>query len=212
MKPVIFFDWDGTLADSMPLCIQQLQAALSRVDLPPKTPEELALCNGPTYEESVNVLRIPPDKAQAFLAARLEAELALVPKVQRLFPGVREMLAALRPVADLVVLSNGLPQYLSLSLRTLALTDAFVRVQPAIPGKTKREALALLLDELKPARAVMVGDRLGDLDAGRANGLPTIAACYGFGTPREWAEADEQAESVERLTALLLDFAASAAR
>lgn len=207
MKPVIFFDWDGTLADSMPLCIQQLQVALERVGLPPKPPEELALCNGPTYEESVGVLRIPPDKAQAFLDARLKAELELVPTVQRLFPGVREMLTALRPVADLVVLSNGLPGYLSLSLRTLSLTECFTRVQPAIPGKTKTEALALLLKEMRPDRAVMVGDRLGDLNAGRANNLPTVAACYGFGTPEEWAEADRQAESVERLTALLLDFA-----
>ncbi len=207
MKPVIFFDWDGTLADSMPLCIQQLQVALERVGLPPKPPEELALCNGPTYEESVGVLRIPPDKAQAFLDARLKAELELVPTVQRLFPGIREMLTALRPVADLVVLSNGLPGYLSLSLRTLSLTDCFTRVQPAIPGKTKAEALALLLAEMRPDRAVMVGDRLGDLNAGRANNLPTVAACYGFGTPEEWAEADRQAESVERLTALLLDFA-----
>lgn len=207
MKPVIFFDWDGTLADSMPLCIQQLQAALERVGLPPKSPEELALCNGPTYEESVGVLHIPPDKAQAFLDARLKAELALVPKVQRLFPGIREMLTALRPVADLVVLSNGLPEYLSLSLRTLSLTECFTRVQPAIPGKTKAEALAMLLKEMRPDRAVMVGDRLGDLNAGRANNLPTVAACYGFGTPQEWVEADRQAESVEQLTTLLLDFA-----
>lgn len=176
MKPVIFFDWDGTLADSMPLCIQQLQVALERVGLPPKPPEELALCNGPTYEESVGVLRIPPDKAQAFLDARLKAELELVPTVQRLFPGIREMLTALRPVADLVVLSNGLPGYLSLSLRTLSLTDCFTRVQPAIPGKTKAEALALLLEEMRPDRAVMVGDRLGDLNAGRANNLPKSEA------------------------------------
>ncbi len=28
MKPVIFFDWDGTLADSMNLCVAEIRQAL----------------------------------------------------------------------------------------------------------------------------------------------------------------------------------------
>lgn len=202
-RPVIFFDWDGTLADSMPLCIAEIRLALERMGLP-KLPEALiAQCNGPTYEESVGVLGIPEERAKEFLHERKEAEMALVPTVQRLFPGVRGMLDSLREVADLAIISNGMPEYLALSLRVMGLEKAFVRVQGQIPGKTKGEALSVVLAELTPSRAVMVGDRLGDLLAGRQNGLPTVAACYGYGNEAEYAHADRQARTVAELTTLL---------
>ena len=200
---MIFFDWDGTLADSMPLCIAEIRLALERMCLPELPEALLARCNGPTYEESVQVLGIPQARAAEYLQRRKEAELSLVPTVQRLFPGVREMLTGLREVADLAIVSNGMAEYLALSLRVMALEDVFLRVQGQIPGKTKGEALAMLLAELAPSRAVMVGDRLGDLLAGRQNGLPTVAACYGYGSAAEYAQADRQAGSVAELTELL---------
>ena len=93
----------------------------------------------------------------------------------------QRMLDGLRETADLAIISNGMPEYLALSLRVMGLEKAFVRVQGQIPGKTKGEALSIVLAELTPSRAVMVGDRLGDLLAGRQNGLSTVAACYGYG-------------------------------
>ena len=170
----------------------------------PELPEALiAQCNGPTYEESVGVLGIPEERAKEFLHERKEAEMALVPTVQRLFPGVRGMLDSLRETADLAIISNGMPEYLALSLRMMGLEKAFVRVQGQMPGKTKGEALSIVLAELTPSRAVMVGDRLGDLLAGRQNGLPTVAACYGYGNEAEYAHADRQARTVAELTTLL---------
>ena len=202
-RPVIFFDWDGTLADSMPLCIAEVRLALERMNMPERPEALIAQCNGPTYEESVGVLGIPEERAKEFLHERKEAEMALVPTVQRLFPGVRGMLDSLRDMADLAIISNGMPEYLALSLRVMKLEDAFVRVQGQMPGKTKGEALSAVQAELAPSRAVMVGDRLGDLLAGRQNGLPTIAACYGYGNEAEYAHADMQARTVAELTALL---------
>jgi len=49
----------------------------------------------------------------------------------------------------------------------------------------------------------MVGDRLGDITAGKANGIPTVAACYGFGNEEEYAQADYRADSAEEMTTLL---------
>ena len=205
-RATVFFDWDGTLADSMPLCMEQLRRALAELDLPPKTNAELARCNGPTYQESVGILGIPPEKAEAFLRARQRIEMEIVPTWQRLFPGVKEMLQALANQAELVVVSNGLEEYLRLSMEVTGIAGLFARVQPMIPGKTKTEALRLVLHQTRPQRAVMVGDRQGDLLAGRDNGLPTIAACYGYGLPDEWALADRQPYSVEKLQGMLWDF------
>ena len=206
-RPTIYFDWDGTLADSMPLCIAHIRQTLEELGLPPKTNAEMAKCNGPTYQESVQVLGIPDNMVEAYLETRQRVELALVNEWQRLFPGIREMLQSLAPLADLVIVSNGLPDYLHASMQKTGIAEYFTRVQPLIPGKTKTQVLRMVVDEMQPIRCVMVGDRRGDVLAGRDNGLPTIAACYGYGLPDEWALADRQAYSVEQLQQQLMDWA-----
>lgn len=202
-RPVIFFDWDGTIANSMPLCIGEISLALERMGLPALPESKLMACNGPTYEESVAVLGLPPERGEEFLRLRKEAEMELVPQVQQFFPGIREMLDELRAFADLAIVSNGLQEYLELSTRVLNVEDCFFRLQAHIPGKNKAEALALLMEELQPDRCVMVGDRLGDIAAGKANGIPTVAACYGFGNEEEYRQADYRAETVAEMTVLL---------
>lgn len=202
-KPVIFFDWDGTIADSMPLCIGEITLALERMGLSVPPVERLMACNGPTYEESVAVLGLPQERGEEFLRLRKEAEMELVPKVQRFFPGIREMLDELLTFADLVIVSNGLEEYLRLSAKVMGVEDCFIRLQAHIPGKTKAEALGMLLSEMQPEKCVMVGDRLGDISAGKVNGIPTVAACYGFGNEEEYRQADYRADSAAEMTALL---------
>ena len=202
-RPVIFFDWDGTIADSMPLCIGEITLAIQRMGLPVPPVEKLKACNGPTYEESVAVLGLPPERGEEFLRLRKEAEMELVPQVQQFFPGIREMLEELRTFADLAIVSNGLQEYLELSTRVMQVEDVFTRLQAHITGKSKAEALGLLMADMQPEKCVMVGDRLGDITAGKANGIPTVAACYGFGNEEEYAQADYRANSAKEMTELL---------
>ena len=202
-RPVIFFDWDGTIADSMPLCVGEITLALERMGLSVPPVETLMACNGPTYEESVAVLGLPQERGAEFLRLRKEAEMELVPTVQRFFPGIRGMLEELRTFADLAIVSNGLQEYLELSTRVMQVEGVFTRLQAFTPGKTKAQALGMLIDEMQPEKCVMVGDRLGDINAGKANGIPTVAACYGFGNEEEYAQADYRADTVEEMTMLL---------
>ena len=69
-RPVIFFDWDGTIADSMPLCVGEITLALERMGLSVPPVETLMACNGPTYEESVAVLGLPQERGAEFLRLR----------------------------------------------------------------------------------------------------------------------------------------------
>lgn len=124
-KTAIFFDWDGTLADSMPLCIEQIRRTLEELNLPPRTNAELARCNGPTYQESVALLDIPAEKAEDYLRTRQRIEMEIVPTWQRLFPGIKELLQALSGQAELVVVSNGLRDYLRLSMEVTGTAGFF---------------------------------------------------------------------------------------
>lgn len=208
MKPVICFDWDGTLCDSMQLCIEENRSTLADMELPPKPETVLRACNGPTFEEAAPMLGIPSDRLDEYCRIRLGNALALVPKVNHLFPGAKDMLLTLREQADLCIVSNGTQAYLTRCILHFGLEGVFRRIVSSRPGHTKTENLAALLAELKPERAIMVGDRLGDLQAGKANGLRTVAAAFGYGSDAEYAEADLRADSMQELQQLLLDFAA----
>lgn len=203
MQPVIYFDWDGTLADSMPICIGECRMALKALGLPDLPDETIRLCNGPTNEEGCDILHVPEAMREEFLNLRQTSGLSLVPTLQRLFPGVRDMLETLRHSARLAIVSNGMSEYLEKSLHTLHLEGVFERVQGHIPGRTKAELLGDMLRDMRPERAIMVGDRLGDILSGKANGLPTVAACFGYGDESEYAQADLRADTPEALKALL---------
>lgn len=203
-KPVIYFDWDGTLADSMPLCLEEVKRTLEKMQLPALPESIRAKCNGPTILESVPLMGVPPERAQEYLNTRVQIAIDLAPTHQRLFPKVRGMLQSLWDVSTMVIVSNGIGPYIEASLTATGVQSYFPRVQATIPGKTKGELLQMLQEELRPRRAIMVGDRAGDLQAGKAADIPTIAACYGYGSPEEWALGDQQAYSVEMLRDMLL--------
>ena len=210
-KPAIIFDWDGTLADSMDLCIGEVRLALTRMRLPVPPEDVIRQCNGPTFEESIPLLGIPRERAAEYLQVRLQAGLELCPRVNRLFPGVREMLLALREKAELCIASNGTADYLNLCRQVFGLESVFRTVRAAKHGRTKAQAVADILAELQPCAAIMVGDRMGDMAAGKANGLPTLCAAYGYGDASEWAAADQAAEDVASLRQRLERFIAGAA-
>ena len=207
-RPILFFDWDGTIADSMPLCFAEVRAAIRQMGLPMPPDELIAACNGPTQEESVDVLHIPHERAEEYLKARREAEMALIPSTIKLFPGIREVLDHLRQAADLMIVSNGYQEYVAYSAECTGLGGYFKRIEAAKHGRTKAQAIGELIAEYRPRKAAMAGDRLGDIESGLANALPTAAACYGYGFPEEWQKATAQVKTVEELGDVLMGWIA----
>ncbi|MBQ3157335.1 MAG: HAD family hydrolase [Clostridia bacterium] len=205
-KPVIFFDWDGTLCDSMQLCIEENRSTLRLLGLPDQPDEVLRRCNGPTFEEAAPIIGVPEERMEEYCRIRLSCALALVEKVNRLFPGARELLSVLKNKAELCIVSNGTQAYLTRCMQHFGLEGVFHRIVWSHPERTKTQNLAGLMAELQPERAVMVGDRIGDIRAGRENGLTTIAAAFGYGNDAEYAEADLRADSMAQLQETLLHF------
>lgn len=206
-KPVIFFDWDGTLCDSMQLCIEENRNTLRLLGLPDQPDEVLRQCNGPTFEEAAPLIGIPAERMEEYCRVRLACALELVETVNRLFPGAKELLTALAPHAELCIVSNGTQAYLTRCMRHFGLEGVFSRIVWSHPERTKTQNLAGLIAELQPERAIMVGDRIGDIRAGKSNGLPTVAAAFGYGSDAEYAEADFRADTMAALQELLLNFA-----
>ena len=140
-KPVIYFDWDGTLGDSMDLCLGEIRLALKRIGHAEVEEEKIRACNGPTHEESVVIMGMEGEEGEAFLRERRRAERELIPVLLRTYPGVEELLRTLQQHADLAIVSNGQKDYIELSVATFHLTDCFVRIQILFSDSAAAELL-----------------------------------------------------------------------
>ncbi len=203
MRPVIFFDWDGTLADSIDLTEHEVADAVREMGLPVPSAEMCRACNGPSLEKSAQMVGVPFERIEEYRNLRRVCAVNNIPQYERLFPGVFGMIERLSEKADLVIMSNGCEEYVKTACSFLKLNDFFRIIQTQIPGKEKNETLGILMDLLRPYAPIMVGDRLDDINAGKDNGICTLYAGYGYGGPEEGRDAVLTAQSVWEMEQLL---------
>jgi N-acetyl-D-muramate 6-phosphate phosphatase len=216
----VLFDLDGTLADTAPdlaAAVTKMQAARGL----PETPYELLR---PRASAGARGLlgagfgigpEAPgyPDLRDEFLA-NYAADLCV--KTQ-LFPGIGTLLDLLdaRGVRWGIVtnkiarLTDPLVALLGLTPRAACVVsgDTTAHAKPH-PAPLLHAAQAI---DIAPARIVYVGDDLRDIEAGRAAGMATIAAAYGYCgeglPPAEW-QAQHLAGTTDALQLLLEQLAA----
>lgn len=207
---LVVFDLDGTLIDSSADLRSALNAALARLHpgTPPLTHEEVRSMIGEGALRLVaKALRavgrddLPQDALPVFLDCYRERLL----DETRLYPGVRETLAALgdRPLA---VLTNKPGDFSRTIVEGLGIGGFFARVWGGgdVPAKKPDPAgLRRLIAETGAAagEAVMVGDSAIDVATGRAAAVRTVGVTYGFDPEGLRAEAPDVL--IDRLPDLL---------
>lgn len=190
----ILFDLDGTLSDPKVGICTSMRYALERLGARAPPVEDLTWAIGPPMQDSMTRL---VGAARAEAAVRFYRErygtVGLFENV--LYDGVPEMLARLRQEgATLYVATSKVDTFAERIIDRFGLARFFRRVYGArADGRlsNKDDLLAHILkrEGAAAARAVMVGDRVFDARAAKANGLRSVCARWGYGAPREVAEA-----------------------
>jgi phosphoglycolate phosphatase len=208
-KPALIFDLDGTLTDSMPGILGCLRKVLDARNIGYQGPLERFV--GPPVEEWTAEL-LPAATAEA------RAELAHDYRAcydregwnnNSVFPGVREMLAVLHCEGFALYVCTSKQQHFAARILDLfelsGLFTAAYGDKAEYASHSKVDLLARLLSDhrLAPEAAWMIGDRIHDIHAARANGVRSMAAAWGYGTPAEHAQADAIAATPADIPALL---------
>ena len=185
----LVFDLDGTLIDSAHDLAAAVNAMLVRLapGSGPLTDEEVRSFVGDGARKLLErgiLARGLELSLERALPVFLEAYRGCMLETTRLYPGVREALAALRARHALAVLSNK-PGRMSRSiLGGLGIADHFARIYGGddVPKKPDPAGLLRLLAELgvPPRETLMVGDSANDIRTGRAAGVRTVGVSYGF--------------------------------
>lgn len=202
MATLIAFDLDGVLYSSEPFLGDAYRDAIVNVNARrpgsfarvPSTAEILRHVGWPVPVILARLFpAVDPAAVTMLEAETLDTICARVARREgRLFDDVPATLTALHDAGHLLaVASNGRSRYVETVLATYDLTHLFVdRLSPTEPDRK----LALLRGylarhEIRPAGAVMIGDRASDVDAARTAGVPFIGCDYGHGHRDEIAAA-----------------------
>jgi phosphoglycolate phosphatase len=211
----VIFDLDGTLVATDQFWIPAARAATRRVfaerNITIEQPSGNEWMRLVGYPMRVGLKIVLPDlddeSMDALHVACIEEEEKELRKGRAaLLPGCREMLQELTDRGvQLGIASNCGHDYLIHMMEALGLQQ-WVKEARCLdtPGiRTKTDMVADLLLNFGTKSAVMIGDRAGDMNAGRANDLPCIAYTGAFGDPIESMGADAELVHLEDLVGLL---------
>ncbi len=207
--PALIFDLDGTLTDSQPGIVGCLRKVLDARNMGDQGPLERFV--GPPVEEwTRELLPGASEQARAEMARDYRACYDREGwKNNSVFAGVRAMLEELRGEGFPLFVCTSKHQHFAVRiLDWFELSGLFMAIrgdQIHLASHRKADLLATLLDEhsLNRATTWMIGDRIYDIEAARANQVRCLAAGWGYGTAQEYAQADGLAATPAEVRALV---------
>lgn len=199
MALAILFDIDGTLLDTLDAIVHAMNAACDELGIGPHfEASELRPRIGTPVQHQLDILRDVRGPLAETFADRYYAHFTkLVDRGVEPFPGVRETFPLLRSRAIGTMSTRRRSEAVHM-MRVAGLEPYFTTItggdevgrpkpNPDLPLHAAR-SLAV-----PPERCVVVGDAPVDILAGRAAGMLTVAATYGYGDRLALLEAKPSA-------------------
>lgn len=203
------FDVDGTLVDSREFVLGAMEHALRTHHLPVPSRTALAATIGPPLEKCYRKIAPPADirtLCEVHRAWQRERIHLVVP-----FPNTRRTLETLKAAGVRLAAVTSRSRVSSLGSLDMAGLASFLEVtisaEDAPRTKPYPDPLLLALERLRvnASAAVMIGDTVADIEAGKAAGTKTIAALYGFAGPSlQNAPADHFIRDIAEVVPVIL--------
>lgn len=219
-RHVLFFDFDGTLADSGHGISESMREVFEGVGAPPLSDDEVRLIVGPPFKQTMPVLLasrgIDPSRSDEFIheyrRVYKEHHLPRTPMIA----GMREVVEALAPHWHLAVVTAKPMTQAVVGVRATGLDGHMVTVvgPPDDEPLPKSRLLAQAIDEVNDrlrtsidvAQCWMIGDRNHDVHAAIEVGTRSAGVLWGFGDRTELVDAGTHvvlADPAELLSLLL---------
>ena len=214
MKGYVLFDLDGTLTDPAVGITNSVKYALAKFGISVSDKSELYKFIGPPlYDSFVNFYGFSHDDASLAVAYYREYFAPHGIYENSVYEGIPELLERLKTSGKTLVLATSKPEKFALEiLRHFDLAKYFDLAYGATMDEKRNKkdeviAYALSQGNIDPDDAVMVGDRIYDIEGGHKNGLVSVGVLYGYGdrAELEGAKAEFIAKDVPELEKILLE-------
>lgn len=176
----IFFDFDGTLADTAPGIVLTMQSTFRELGLPVPSEEAVRQTIGLPLGDALPLLGAPAAEGMAvyqrlFPSCEL-THISIFPEVRKTLTrlkanGIRMAICTSRnkESLDSIVTRHGLEGFF----------ETVVTGSDGIPAKPAPDMVLTLLQRMGIGQALVVGDTTFDIGMGNAAGCPTCAVTYG---------------------------------
>lgn len=187
MIRAVIFDFDGTIGNTLPLCIAAFRRAIEPLAGKQLPDEEIVATFGPSEEGTIRILA--PHAYEQGLADYLNCYRELHDMCPSPFDGIPELLEWLKARGIIIALVTGKGRRsCSISLEQYGIARFFDLVETgSSEGPCKPEGIRAVLDRflLKPEEAIYVGDTASDVASARSAGVPAVAAAWAETADRE---------------------------
>src|SRR3989344_6554432 len=181
MIKTIIFDFDGTIADTLPLIIEFFNQNAEKFGFKKLGPSEVEGLRNKTVLEIIKEFKISLFRLP-FIAKKLRDDLRKKIRDTKLIPEIKEVFFKLKKKGFKIgILSSNSKENIKKFLKANdLLIFEFIYSESNIFGKGN--ALKSLLKKLKlnSKEVVYIGDEVRDIDACKKNGVKIISVTWGF--------------------------------
>lgn len=182
MKPIIIFDFDGTLADTIETITQITNRLSPEFGYPETTQAELTQLQQLTTWDNIKRSKISIFKLP-FVLRRLRQELSQQIQKIHVFDDIPEALMGLKEQGySLYIITSNTEENVKAVLERYNLFSLFSKIysRSSLFGKARLIRKLLKQENLSPQQAIYVGDETRDIDAAQRAKIRVIAVTWGF--------------------------------
>jgi HAD superfamily hydrolase (TIGR01549 family) len=182
----LIFDLDGTLANTLPLCIEAFRKSVEPLAGRTISDAEIIATFGPSEEGTI--MALAPDHYDKGIEDYLHYYKSMHYLCGEAFDGIPQLLGELKERNIRMAMVTGKGKYSTdISLQQFGLTRYFDIIETGSPsGPRKAEGIQMVLNfwnDIKKEEVIYVGDAPSDITASRNAGIAVVAAA--------WAETAE---------------------
>lgn len=205
----IFFDYDGTIHESMHIyrpavhkAIEFLNTQGYDIAIPTESMFFSFIGKNPTLMWSEFAGDVSEElRQQASMVVSKTMEELILSGCAQWYSDARKTLETLKEQGhQLILISNCKNYYMESHNRMFQLDQIFdmLMASEAYGYQSKSAMIDQVKDQMNQ-ELIMVGDRVYDIEAGKAHGMKTFGAAYGYGRQEELADADIILSSIQEI-------------
>jgi len=184
MVNVVIFDFDGVIADSLPVVDKAARAVFQRLKYSfPTINRDDDLKNILTKEMKLNAFQ------QLRLIKAMRKEVAALKEDMQLFQGMRELFEELIKDHQVMILSSNAFETIDALLRKHHFPEIKIISDSSLFGKDKVLKRVLKNHNLSPNDVVYIGDEVRDVEACKKVGVPIFAVSWGYNSEKSLVKA-----------------------
>ena len=178
---VVIFDLDGTIGDTVPLCIKSFKKAIEPLIKRSLSEDEIIATFGPSEEGTIMAL------APEFYAKGVDDYLEYYENYHDMCPnpfeGMENILKMLKEKNIHIAMVTGKGKHsTTISLKQFGISDYFEIIETGIvTGPSKPQGIQNVINyykEFKRSEFIYVGDAPSDITASRTAGIPVISVAW----------------------------------